>query len=372
MSKGGDTTTTETTSSYPEYVDPYVEDYLAQAQDVTDNSYQAYEGERLAEFSDDTEAAFDMIRDEATSGDSAALTTAIDTATGVANYDPTSITSNNVTAGTVSADTISSEDVSTMGANEADIKSYMDPYVKEVVDSQTKAANQNYAEQQAGRDADAVAAGAFGGDRRFVQDSLATRDLNDQLNALTAQGYSDAYNQATALYEQDAARALDASKFNSSGQLTADTTNAANRLNAGEFNVSTALTADTGNADRALSASTANEDARRLAASLNLDASETLSAQAQQEKDMAYQDAEALSAVGEKEQQRDQAALDLAYQDFVDQQNWDADQTQLYGELLGVVTGSSGQDTTTTTTGQSTDWLSAIVGLGTAVAGAAV
>lgn len=323
MSKGGDTTTTDTTSSFPDYVDPYVQDYLAQAQDATNNDYQTYGGQRITDSSADTTAAQDAIRAQATAGDPAALTTAVDTATGVANYTPTNVTST---------------DVTTSGANTADISSYMDPYIQNVVNVQTEAANQNYAEQQAGRDSSAVAAGAFGGDRRFVQDSLAQRDLNDQLNAITATGYSDAYNQATSLYETDAARALAASEFNSTGNLTAQT---------------------------------ANQSAAQQAQALNLDASGQLGTLAQEQTDIGYQNAQALSAVGAQEDQKSQAALDLAYQDYLDQQNWDASQTQLYGQLLGVVTGTSGQDTTTTTTGQGTDWLSALVGLTTTLAGAA-
>ena len=57
MSKAGDTATTSTSVSYPEYVDPYVEDYLAQAQDATNNEYTTYDGQRIAESSADTTAA---------------------------------------------------------------------------------------------------------------------------------------------------------------------------------------------------------------------------------------------------------------------------------------------------------------------------
>ena len=78
--------------------------------------------------------------------------------------------------------------------------------------------------------------------------------------------------------------------------------------------------------------------------------------------------AEALSGVGSKIQQRDQAGLDLAYKDFIEQRDWPSKQLSLYSQLLSgtPVTPSS----TTTTTEPAPDFLSQLAGL--AVGGAGI
>ena len=79
--------------------------------------------------------------------------------------------------------------------------------------------------------------------------------------------------------------------------------------------------------------------------------------------------AEALSGVGSKIQQRQQAGLDLAYQDFQNQRDYPIKQLSLYSQLLS---GSPVQsNTSTTTTGPAPDWLSQLLGVGTSIAGLA-
>ena len=54
----------------------------------------------------------------------------------------------------------------------------------------------------------------------------------------------------------------------------------------------------------------------------------------QTRQDMQLSAAEALSGVGSKIQQRDQAGLDLAYKDFAEQRDWPSKQLSLYSQLL--------------------------------------
>lgn len=195
-----------------------------------------------------------------------------------------------------------------------DMSQYMSPYISNVLDVQKKNATQAYQEQQAGRDASAVNAGAFGGDRRFVSDSLAQRDLNNQLQTIDATGLQNAYDRGTSLWQGDQT----------------------NRLNA---------------------------------ANLGLNAASTLGTLGQAKNDLGLQNAEALSSVGAKVQQQQQAGLDLAQQDFQNQRDWPAKQLQLYSQLL------SGQQispsTSTTTTGPAPDFLSQLTGLATSGIGLA-
>lgn len=286
MGKGGDTTTTTSTGDLPEYIKPYVQDMLARSKTVSEQPYQTYNNPRLANFSGDTSAAFQGIRDVA-SGGTPELDSAISATGGITGY----------TAGTIPT---------------MDMQAYMNPYTQNVLDVQKNRATQTFQEQQAGRDAAAVAAGAFGGDRRFVQDSLATRDLNQQLQEMDATGLAAAFDRATGLFQQD-------------------------------------------------------ETNRRLGATLGLDAASQLGQLGQNKQDMRLNAAEALSGVGSKMQQREQAGLDLAYKDFIEQRDWPSKQLSLYSQLLSgtPVTANS----TSTTTEPAPDFLSQLAGLALGGAG---
>ena len=63
MAKGGDTTTTSTSGDLPEYIKPYVTDMLSRSKTVSEQPYTTYANPRLANFSSDTNAAFQGIRD---------------------------------------------------------------------------------------------------------------------------------------------------------------------------------------------------------------------------------------------------------------------------------------------------------------------
>lgn len=287
MSKGGDTTTSTTSGDLPDWYKPYAQDLLSRAQSISKTPYVTYKNQRLAEFSDDTNAAFDMIRDQAAAG-TPDIDAALATTGGVANYQA-------------------------QGIPDMDVSAYMNPYVTNVLDVQKQRATQAFQEQQASRDAAAVAAGAFGGDRRFVQNSLAQRDLNQQMQAIDAEGLSSAYDRATGLFQTDEAN-------------------------------------------------------RRLAAQLGLDAAAQQGALSSTKSDIGFRNAEALSGVGAKTQQREQAGLDLAYKDFVAQRDWPSQQLSLYSQLLSGTPVQ--QNTTTTVTEPAPDFLSQLLGL--AVGGAGI
>lgn len=286
MAKGGDQTTTTTSGDLPEYIKPYVTDMLARSKTVSEQPYVTYQNPRLANFSGDTNAAFQGIRDVAAGG-TPELDSAIAATGGITGY----------TAGTIPT---------------MDMQAYMNPYTQNVLDVQKNRATQTFQEQQAGRDAAAVAAGAFGGDRRFVQDSLATRDLNQQLQEMDATGLAAAFDRATGLFQQD-------------------------------------------------------ETNRRLGATLGLDAASQLGQLGQNKQDMRLNAAEALSGVGSKIQQREQAGLDLVYKDFIEQRDWPSKQLSLYSQLLSgtPVTPSS----SSTTTEPAPDFLSQLAGLALGGAG---
>jgi hypothetical protein len=287
ISKGGDTTTSSTTSSLPAFYEPYAKDLLSKAQDVSNLPYQTYDNQRLAEFSGDTQDAFQMVRDQASAG-TPGLDSAIATTGGIANY-------------------------AAKGIPDMDMSAYMSPYIGNVLDVQKQRATQTYQEQQAGRDASAVNAGAFGGDRRFVADSLAQRDLNNQLQGIDAEGLQSAFDRATGLFQND-------------------------------------------------------ETNRRLGSQLGLEGAAQQGTLEGQKNDTIMNRAEALSGVGSEIQQRQQAGLDLAYQDFKNQRDYPAQQLSLYSQLLSGTPVTPSTSTSVTT--PAPDFLSQLLGL--AVGGAGI
>lgn len=336
MGKGGDKSTASTTSELGTFAQPYYEDLIKRTQQTSQQGYTPYNGQRLANFSGDTNQAFQMIRNQAAAG-TGGLDAAQQVAAGVGNYTPQGIAAANVDAGA---------NYNPTSVADADLSGYMNQYTSNVLDVNKDKALRRYQEQQATRDTNAVKAGAFGGDRRFVSDSLAQRDLNEQLDTMNAEAMAAAYDRATGLYQDDEKLRYDAF------------TTGANRR----------ATVDTANADRGLSAAIADEEARRLGGSLRLDAAKSAADMAQQWQDMGFRNAEALSGVGAKIQQREQAGLDLAYNDFTKQRDWGKENLNFYA---GILNGAPIQPNTETTQEEAKpDFLSQLLGLGTAAFGA--
>ena len=214
MAKGGGrnipTDTTTRTVSMPEFSDPYYRRMLQGAEDAmlpfdpyTGRSrYQPYPGERIAESSmyGDIGAGRAMTRGIAQQG-IAGMPEAMqagrrgmaasgrgigftDQAVGrlraAGQYDPTTFTGSAVSQ-------------------------YMSPYMQNVVDVQKEQARRDFARSQAGRDAEAVSAGAFGGSRRGVVDALAQEGLQRQLGEIQATGQQQAFEQAARQFEADRA-----------------------------------------------------------------------------------------------------------------------------------------------------------------------
>ena len=82
---------------------------------------------------------------------------------------------------------------------------YMSPYMQAVVDSQQEAAQREFERQGAGRAAQAIQAGAFGGSRQAVQEALAEEALGRQVADIERTGMQTAFEQAARQFESDRA-----------------------------------------------------------------------------------------------------------------------------------------------------------------------
>jgi hypothetical protein len=91
----------------------------------------------------------------------------------------------------------------------AEVQQYMDPYMQNVVDVQKREAREDFGRSQAARDAGAVTAGAFGGSRQAVQQGMAEEGLREQLGDIQAAGSQAAFQQAMKAFESDRAAQMD-------------------------------------------------------------------------------------------------------------------------------------------------------------------
>lgn len=87
----------------------------------------------------------------------------------------------------------------------AEVGQYMSPYMDAVVERQKQGAIRDFDRGQAGRDARAVRAGAFGGSRQAVADYLAEEGLGDRLADIEATGRQQAFQQAAQQFGSDRA-----------------------------------------------------------------------------------------------------------------------------------------------------------------------
>jgi len=163
---------------------------------------------------------------------------------------------------------------------------YMSPYMQNVVDVQKAQALLDFDRAQAARNQQAIQAGAFGGSRQAVQQALAGEELQRRLGEIQATGQQKAFEQAQQQFERDRA---------------------------------------------------ARESAERL----GITAGESLtsqSAQLAQLGDLArkgdVQAAELLEKIGKDQQARQQAGLDLAYEDFVRQRDFPRESLTFLSSIL--------------------------------------
>lgn len=363
---------------------PYYADLLGRAQTDSNRPYQTYGNQRLADFSPDTMNAFQMMRDTAAGG--TGLSDVINDASMFSDY---TANTSGLTPGNVGTSTygglgltpvqqVGTGTFDARGIPDMDVSAYMNPYIDSVLNNTQQRATRRFDEQQQGRDSAAIAAGAYGGSRRFVQDSLAQRDLNEQLDTINTEGLNAAFDRATELFNTDEARRLAAYEGDAGRRLNADLDNAGRGLTAAmadrdrdlqayEGDAARRLAADTGNAERSQQGAMAAEEARRLARQLGLEGLQTRGDLARLDQDMAFRNIEGLSGVGSRIQGREQAGLDMAYADFMRQLNWPTDQLARYASILsGTPVAPS---TSTTQTGPTPDFFSQLLGLGLGIGG---
>jgi len=230
----------------------------------------------------------------------------------------------------------------------ADAARYMSPYMQQVVDRQTQAAQQAFDEGQGARDQNAISKGAFGGYRNAIQEGVAQRGLQTQKGDIQAAGSQAAYQQAQAQFNADQQRQLQAGTTTAGYNMAAQSANQQADLDAQKAEeMSRQYGATTGSQQQqfasteAMRAAQATEASRVGAAGIRQQGGAMALNQAQMSASVAESSQKlelarnaALSAQGTAKQEFAQKELDIAYNNFLTQRDFEAQRLQQFGGLL--------------------------------------
>ena len=214
----------------------------------------------------------------------------------------------------------------------AEVDQYMDPYMQAVVSRQQDDAFEQFQRMQAGRNAQAVQAGAFGGSRQAVQQGIAEEALGRQLGDIQATGAQRAFEQAQQQFERDRA-----------AQMQTEEQRAAEAARVQGIDVSEQARVQGATADEAMR----QREFQLQSMGFTADMAREVASLGERARAGDIQVAQLLEAQGLGQMARDQAGLDIAYEDFLRQQNFPREQLGLYSSMLrGLPVGDAGTTTT--------------------------
>ena len=170
---------TQQTSNIPEYFQPYLERLFERAEAVTTEPFQRYEGQRLAQFTPEQQAAYSGVGEL------------------VGDYKPY----------IASADLLTAQ-AAQQSTDPTAIAARMNPYQQAVIDIQKREALRDAEKLQQQIGAQAVGAGAFGGSRQALIESELARQQGQRLADIQAVGSQQAYDTAMEQLAADRAASL--------------------------------------------------------------------------------------------------------------------------------------------------------------------
>ena len=367
------TTQTINNVTIPEYAKPYAENLLGQSAALTDinqNPYQPFAGQQVAPFNPLQVQAFNQIGNMQPSlQNNAASDMAYGAGIGAlqaGNYQPGQFRANHQPGQFSSGYT--SPQFNSMGigyertgtgtfTDPGVAASYMNPYMKNVVDFQTQEATRAYRNTLPAEQALAVSKGAFGGNRQALNQSEMQRNLNTQLGGIAATGAANAYQQAQQAFMADQARSLASQQGNQQAGLAAqgqglqqslagNQHNLANAQNASQFGLQAQQMGEQSRqygAGLDMQAQQLGEQSRQYGAGLGLQGLQTglqaagqLGALGQQDYTQRMGIGQAQLQAGALQQQNTQQQLNADYQKYADQMNYPYKQL---GFMQGIVQG---------------------------------
>lgn len=310
-------TTQTTISELPEWARGYAKDTLAKASALTDvnqNPYQTYGGERLAGFSPLQTQAQQAAGQMGVAGQTY-------TGTGLATMAGLGGLGQQYQGGQFYGGQFTPEAS----------QQYMSPYMQNVLNRQMQSAARVSDIQAQQNKAQATQAGAFGGSRQGIVEAERQKNLATQLGQIQAEGTQKAYEDAQAQFNADMARNFQAQQAREQSRQFGATQ--------GLQGLQTALSA-----------------------------AGTLGNLGQQQSAQQLQAYQTQQAAGAQQQALRQQGLDLAYQDFLNQQNYPYKQLGFMADMIRGL--PLGQTSTAQMYQAAPSTVSQIAGLGTAGLGA--
>ena len=200
MSGGGNTSTT-TKTELPKWYEDATKANLKFANTVADRPFEQYTtdpNKLVAGQTADQMAAYNQVRNMP--GTQAAYGSAIGAAQNVAGYNPSQVQAGSFLNGNISA--------------------YMNPYQQQVIDTTMGDIDRQRQMSITGGQANATQAGAFGGSRHGVSDSLTNEAALRQSASTSAQLRQAGYGQAADMMNNDLSRSMQAQQLNQQAGLT--------------------------------------------------------------------------------------------------------------------------------------------------------
>lgn len=278
------------TQGIPQFMSDYTQGLLSRANAIAAEPYKPYTGPRLAEFTPEQREAFDLTK-ESTGAFMPTIQSGIDMTGAAANKSAYGAAMPFMEAAGASAPSL--------------VGQYMSPYQDLVAGRIGELAGRNLQENlMPAVNRDFIRAGQYGSTRMMDTIGNNLRDVQESALAAQADLLNRGYSQAIGAAQTDLGRIADLGQL--AGNLTTQDVNAL--LSSGR------QMADLGQAGQAM----------------NL-------------KDIA-----ALEAVGKTGQQQNQANLDIAYKDFIDQRNFPRENLEMLNALIrGLPYGSTSQTSST-------------------------
>jgi hypothetical protein len=173
----------------------------------------------------------------------------------------------------------------------------MSPYMQNVIERQRQAEIRNYDEGRPSRETQAIKAGAFGGYRQAIQEGVAQRGMQQRLADIEAMGQQKAYESAQGQFERDRVASMQAQAQTEQQRL-------------------------------------AGQQYGLAGAGLGLQAGTGLGQLGAMRQGLTLQQAQALQQQGGVQQGQEQKALDTAYQDFLNQRDFDKQQINFMSSIM--------------------------------------
>ncbi len=335
--------------SIPEYAKPYMEKVLGKTEALTEKPYQTYGGERIApsglEQQQVRERVAGMTGPEQYGMATGYAGQAAQAGMAAGQFQPGVFTAPLTQAAQLrqfqaGAPAEVQGGLGSFTSPEA-ASQFMSPYMQNVVNVQQREAIRAAQQGQLGANLAAAKSGTYGGARQTLAMTERERNLQDQLAKIQATGSQAAYDAAQRAFEQEQARNLQAGLQTQQLGTQTGLQNLQARLGVQQLGAQQSLETQRLNQQALMDAQRMREQSRQFGTTAGLQGAQaaTQASQVLGQLGTAQQAAaldlakaqEGFGAMGQAERQR---ALDVAYQDFLQQQQYPYKQIGFMSDLL--------------------------------------